>query len=99
MSHALADRVVAALRLTLAKEVDRTITLGNDVRAEVAAALASVIDVELAAPQIRETITLRRARSRSSASATRASPRFWLRRTCANRRSQYVPTGNGIVWL
>ena len=59
VSHALADRVVAALRLTLAKEVDRTITLGNDVRAKVAAALASVIDVELAAPQIRETITLR----------------------------------------
>jgi hypothetical protein len=52
----IADCVIAALGLTLSDEVDRTITLDDAVRAEVAAALASVIDVELAVPKIRETI-------------------------------------------
>jgi hypothetical protein len=52
----LADCVVAALGLTLSDEADRTITLDDAVRTEVAAALASVVDVELAVPQIRETI-------------------------------------------
>jgi len=48
--------VVAALGLTVVAEPDRTISLGDDVRSEVAAALAGVLDVELAVPQIRETI-------------------------------------------
>jgi hypothetical protein len=52
----LAECVVAALGLTLCDEPDRTVALGDDVRAEVMAALASVVDVELAVPQIRETI-------------------------------------------
>lgn len=52
----LVDCVVAALGLTLSEEVDQTITLDAKVRGEVAAALASVVDVELAVPQIRNTI-------------------------------------------
>ena len=52
----LADCVVAALGLTLVEEADRSISLGDDVRAEVVAAVASVVDVELAVPRIRETI-------------------------------------------
>ena len=47
----LADCVVAALGLTLSDEPDRTITLDAAVRTEVAAALASVVNVELAVPQ------------------------------------------------
>ncbi|HEX7841307.1 MAG TPA: hypothetical protein VF469_27705 [Kofleriaceae bacterium] len=50
------DCVVAALGLTVVTEPDRSILLGDDVRSEVAAALGSVLDVELAVPQIRETI-------------------------------------------
>ncbi|MBA3541006.1 MAG: hypothetical protein H0T79_15455 [Deltaproteobacteria bacterium] len=52
----LADGVVAALGLTLADEADRTIALDGAVLAEVTAALASVVDVELAVPQIRDSI-------------------------------------------
>src|SRR5258705_6366797 len=52
----LADCVVAALGLTLADEADRTITLDDDVRTTVAAALAGAVDLELAVPQIRKTI-------------------------------------------
>jgi hypothetical protein len=52
----LADAVLATLGLTVADEADRTITLGNDVRAQVLAALAGVVDPELAVPQVRETI-------------------------------------------
>jgi hypothetical protein len=52
----LADCVVAALGLTLVDEPDRTITLDHTVRSEVADALASVVDVELAVPQIGEVI-------------------------------------------
>jgi len=52
----LADCVVAALGLTVVAEPDRSITLGDDVRRDVAAALAGVLDVEFAVPQIREAI-------------------------------------------
>src|SRR5258708_4599077 len=52
----LADCVVAALGLALHEEADRTITLADDVRVAVAAALTSVIDVELAVPHLRDTI-------------------------------------------
>ena len=58
----LADCVVAALGLTLSDAAERTITLGDDVRTEVRAALASVgdpelvLDPELEVPRIRETI-------------------------------------------
>ncbi|MGE0869605.1 MAG: hypothetical protein AB7P03_13655 [Kofleriaceae bacterium] len=52
----LAECVVAALGLTLVEEPDQTITLADDVRTEVVAAIASVIDAELAIPKIRETI-------------------------------------------
>jgi hypothetical protein len=52
----IADCVVVALGLTVVTEPDRSILLGDDVRGEVAAALAGVLDVEFAVPQIRETI-------------------------------------------
>jgi hypothetical protein len=52
----LADRVVAALGLTLVDEIVQTSSLGDDVRTAVIAALASAVDTELAVPQIRETI-------------------------------------------
>jgi hypothetical protein len=52
----LVESVIAALPLTVVEEPDRRITLGDDVRGEVAAALAGVLDVELAVPQVRETI-------------------------------------------
>jgi hypothetical protein len=47
---------VAALGLTVVTEPDRGISLDDDVRSDVAAALACVLDIELAVPQIRETI-------------------------------------------
>lgn len=50
----LAEELVASLALTLTDEPDRTITLPDATRVEVTAALASVIDVELGIPQIRE---------------------------------------------
>jgi hypothetical protein len=52
----LVNGIVAVLGLTLADEDDRTISLDDKVRAEVAVALASAVDVELAVPQIRSTI-------------------------------------------
>jgi hypothetical protein len=52
----LADCLLGALGLTLADEPDQTIVLDHAVRTEVVAALASVVDVELAVPKIRETI-------------------------------------------
>jgi hypothetical protein len=52
----LVDSIVTALGLTLVDEPDRTITLGDDVRGEVAAAIASAVDAELAVPAMRETI-------------------------------------------
>ncbi|MGE0550631.1 MAG: hypothetical protein AB7O24_08670 [Kofleriaceae bacterium] len=52
----LADCVVTALGLTLVEEPDRSIALGDDVRTEVVAAVASVVDPALAVPAIRETI-------------------------------------------
>ena len=55
----LAECLLGALGLTLAEEPDRTIALDDAVRTEVVAALAGVVDVELAAPRIRETIIAR----------------------------------------
>ncbi len=55
----LADCLVAALGLNLGDEPDRSITLDHAVRTAVAAALASVVDGELAVPHIRETIIAR----------------------------------------
>jgi hypothetical protein len=52
----LADSVVAALGLTLVDEPDRTITLDDGVRAEVARALASEIDGPLTLPHLRDAI-------------------------------------------
>ncbi len=52
----LADCVVATLALTLVDEPDRSIALADAVRVEVVAAIAGVVDVELAVPKIRETI-------------------------------------------
>jgi hypothetical protein len=58
----LTECMIAVLGLTVTDEPDRTITLGDDVRGQVAAALAAVIEVELAVPKIREDI-LARARA------------------------------------
>jgi hypothetical protein len=55
----LAECLLGALGLTLADEPDRTIVLDDAVRTEVVAALASAVDVELAVPQVRETIITR----------------------------------------
>jgi len=52
----LADCVVAALGLALVDEPDRTIALDDAVRLDVNRALASVVDVELAAPKLRADI-------------------------------------------
>ncbi len=52
----LADCLVTALGLTLADEVDRTIKLDDTVRTQVTAAIAGVINAELAVPTIRDTI-------------------------------------------
>ena len=52
----LADALTAALGLTIVDEADRTIALDGAVRGEVVAALASVIDVELALPRLRDSI-------------------------------------------
>ena len=52
----LADCVVAALELKLVEEPDRSVTLGDDVRTGVVAAIAGVVDLELAVPKIREAI-------------------------------------------
>ncbi|HSR97207.1 MAG TPA: hypothetical protein VLM79_09165 [Kofleriaceae bacterium] len=52
----LADSVVAVLDLTVVETPDDSIELGDDVRVAVTGALASVLDVEMAAPKMRETI-------------------------------------------
>ena len=52
----LADSVVAVLDLTVVETPDDSISLGDDVRVAVTAALASVLDVEMAAPTMRESI-------------------------------------------
>jgi hypothetical protein len=52
----LADSVVAVLDLAVVETPDDSIALGDDVRVAVAAALASVVDVEMAAPTMRESI-------------------------------------------
>jgi hypothetical protein len=52
----LAECVVAALQLTVVEEPDRSVSLGDDVRTAVAAAISGVVDVELAVPKIREDI-------------------------------------------
>lgn len=52
----LASSIVATLGLSLSDDGDPAITLDDKVRSEVAAALASVIDVELSVPRIRDTI-------------------------------------------
>lgn len=55
----LADSIVASLGLTLVDPADRAITLDGKVRAEVAAALASVVNVGLGVPKIRESVIAR----------------------------------------
>ncbi|MEO6777496.1 MAG: hypothetical protein ABI467_31510 [Kofleriaceae bacterium] len=52
----LADCALAALALTVVEEPDRSISLGGDVRAKVAAAIAGVVELGLAVPAIREAI-------------------------------------------
>jgi hypothetical protein len=49
----MAEALVASLGLTVIDPPDRTITLPGTARAEVAAAIKAVLDVELAVPQIR----------------------------------------------
>jgi len=58
----LVDCVLAALEVTVVDEPDRTVALGDDVRAEVTAALAGVLDAGLAAAKLRADI-IARARS------------------------------------
>jgi hypothetical protein len=52
----VADAVVAALGLTLSDAGGPSITLGADVRSRVVAAIAGVVDGELAVPKIRDTM-------------------------------------------
>jgi hypothetical protein len=52
----VADCVVAALGLTVVDEAERTISLDAAVRVEALAAITSVVDPQLAAPRVRETI-------------------------------------------
>jgi hypothetical protein len=52
----LAESVVAALELTVVPATEPRTTLGGDVRAAVASALASVLDVALAVPAIRDAV-------------------------------------------
>jgi len=59
----LADCVIAVLGLSLVEPPERTLQLGDEVRTAVTAAIASVLDVELAAPHLRET-TIAMARER-----------------------------------
>jgi len=64
----LADCLVAALGLTVVEEPDRSLVVGGDIRAKVAAAIAGVVEQELAAPAIREAI-IAEARTRCSDAA------------------------------
>jgi hypothetical protein len=52
----LAECVVGALELTLVDDRDRAISLGDDVRTAAAAAISSVVDVELVPEKLREAI-------------------------------------------
>lgn len=52
----VADCVLGALGLTIVDEADRTVALDAAVRVEALAAISSVVDPQLAAPRIRETI-------------------------------------------
>lgn len=52
----LVDCIVAALGLNPVDEPDRTVTLDDAVRGDIARALAAVLDVELAAPRLRADI-------------------------------------------
>jgi hypothetical protein len=52
----IVECVVAALGLAIIEDPDRRVSLGDDVRREVTAALAAIADVELAVPAIREMI-------------------------------------------
>ncbi len=52
----VADSLVAGLGLTLVDEPDRTITLDDATRKSIAAAMAGVVEVGLAVPQLRENI-------------------------------------------
>ena len=52
----LVECLLAALSLTVIDPPDRTLTLAGALRAEVIAALAGVIDVELAGPHLRDAI-------------------------------------------
>jgi hypothetical protein len=52
----IANAMVSALGLTLTDDAKPVITFDGKVRAEVAAAIASALDAELAVPQIRATI-------------------------------------------
>jgi hypothetical protein len=63
----LADCVVAALGLTIIEEPDRSVTLGDDVRVAVAAAMADVVNTELAASAVRAAI-IAEARTRCEVS-------------------------------
>jgi hypothetical protein len=63
----MADCVVAALGLTIVEEPDRSVTLGDDVRVAVAAAMADVVNTELAAPAVRAAI-IAEARTRCEVS-------------------------------
>lgn len=64
----LADSLLAALGLTVAEEPDRSLTLGGDVRAKVAAAISGVVEAGLAVPAIREAI-IAEARTRCTDAA------------------------------
>ena len=64
----LADCLVAALGLTIVEEPDRSLVIGGDVRAKVAAAISGVVEQELAVPAIREAI-IAEARTRCSDAA------------------------------
>lgn len=64
----LAECVVVALGLTVVEDPDRSVSLGDDVRAEVVAAMAAVVNAELAAPAVREAII--------TESRTRCAPSF-----------------------
>jgi hypothetical protein len=52
----VADCLIAALGLTIVDESDRTISLDAAVRTEALAAITAVVDPQLAAPRVRETI-------------------------------------------
>jgi len=52
----LADCTIAGLGLVVVNEPDRSISLGDEVRRAVVAAITSIVDVELAVPKFRDTI-------------------------------------------